>query len=157
MEKQMSVKDEKPPQEARKILVVHCKKSELTKEELKKLLLAAGEAEAEILFIDPEEEPIDEVDADCVVVPLETATAGMKTVDEIVLKAAQAASAIIGVWGPGEKDESIHPAVAKYGKAQVPWDAEKLKEVLYTECPPPYQTPTGAPSEGHETKPHQCK
>ncbi len=154
----MTEDDDKPPEEGGKTLVIRAEKSQVSEDEAKTLLIDAGESEGDIEFIDPEtdEDAVEFSDDDCVIIPLEDTTADDERIERLVLKAAQAACSIIGVWAPGEKGETIHPAVAKYGKAQVPWDPAKLKDVLRTDCPPPYQTPSGAPSKGHDITPNKC-
>jgi len=150
--------DNKPPGEGRKTLVIRGEESDVSEEDMTALLVEAGESEDDFEFVDPEtdEGAVEFSEDDCVIIPLEGATADDKRIERLVLKAAQAACSIIGVWAPGENDQTIHPAVAKYGTAQVPWDAAKLKDVLRTVCPPPYQTPSGAPSKGHDIKPNNC-
>lgn len=154
----MTKEDDKPPEKGGKILVIRADDSEITEEEVTTLLVDAGESEADIEFVDPEAD-VDVVEfseEDCIIIPLEEATADDERVERLVLKAAQAACSVVGVWAPGAKNETIHPAIAKYGTAQIPWDAAKLRDVLHTNCPPPYQTPSGTPSRGHDIKPNKC-
>lgn len=155
----MTEEDDKPPEDGGKNLVIRADTTQVSEDDARALLIDAGESEDDIEFIRPEmdEDVVEFSEEDCVIIPLEKATADDERVERLVLKAAQAACSIIGVWARGEDSETIHPAVAKYGKAQVPWDPEKLKEVLHAKCPPPYQTPAGEPSKGHESKPHQCR
>jgi hypothetical protein len=125
---------------------------------LTELLVDAGESEDEIEFIDPEmnEESVEFSEEDCIVIPLEEATAENEPVEKTVLRAAQKTCVIIGVWAPDEKDNSIHPAVAKYGAAQIPWDSGKLRDVLDAVCPESFETPEGAPSNPHKIKYNKC-
>lgn len=154
----MAEEDDKPPEEGGKTLVIRAEKSQVSEDETKTLLIDAGESEDDIEFIeaDVDEDAVEFSEHDCIIIPLEEETTDDERVGRLVLKAAQAACSIIGVWALGEKRETIHPAIARYGKAQVPWDAAKLRDVLHTDCPPPYQTPSGTPSKGHDIKPNRC-
>lgn len=154
----MAEADDKPPEAGGNTLVIRAEGSDVTEDDLKALLIDAGKSEDEIEFVDPEtdEAAVEFSGDDCVIIILEDATADDERIERLVLKAAQVACSIIGVWAPGEKRETIHPAIARYGKAQVPWDAAKLRDVIHTDCPPPYQTPSGTPSKGHDLKPNRC-
>ncbi|MFQ5564593.1 MAG: hypothetical protein ACE5FO_13615 [Parvularculaceae bacterium] len=145
----MAEEDDKPPEEGGKTLVIRAEKSQVTEDEAIALLIDAGETESDIEVIeaDRDEDAVEFSEHDCVIIPLEEATMDDDRVDRLVLKAAQAACSIIGVWVPGERRETIHPAIARYGKAQVPWDAAKLRDVLHTDCPPPYQTAVWDPEQ----------
>jgi hypothetical protein len=154
----MTKEDDMPPEKGGRILVIRADDSEITEEEVTTLLVDAGESESDIEFVDPEAnvEEIEFSEDDCIIIPLDEAAADDERVERLVLKAAQAACSVIGVWAPGEKNETIHLAIARYGTAQVPWDPAKLRDVLRADCPPPYQTPSGTPSRGHDIKLNKC-
>lgn len=154
----MAKEDDTPPEKRGRILVICADDSEITEEEVTTLLVDAGESEADIKFVDPEAdvEEIEFSEDDCIIIPLDETAADDERVERLVFKAAQAACSVIGVWAPGEKNETIHLAIARYGTAQVPWDPAKLRDALRADCPPPYQTPSGTPSRGHDIKPNKC-
>jgi hypothetical protein len=154
----MTKEGDKPPEKGGKILVIRADDSDLTEEEVTMLVVDAGVSDADIEFVDPETD-IDEIefsDEDCIIVPLEDATADDKRVERLVLKAAQAACSIIGVWAPGENDQTIHPAVAKYGAAQIPWDSKKLRDALDQKCPEAFESPEGDQSHPHKKRYNKC-
>jgi hypothetical protein len=73
------------------------------------------------------------------------------------LAVAQCGGAVIGVWSEGVKSaEGLHPAVGKYGRAQVPWDPKSIADVLGTECPQPLHTPSGEQVSSHPITQNKC-
>lgn len=64
---------------------------------------------------------------------------------------------IVGVWAPGQAQTGIHPAAAKYSTAQVPWDAEKVKGELGSDCENAFLTPTGEGADPNEVDPNECE
>lgn len=95
-------------------------------------------------------------DFDVVIVLLDDALVEDSDIEQIIFTAAQGDCPVIGVWSPGQSSKAIHPAVAKYGRAQVPWSAEHLADALGTHCPTPYQTPSGDHSTPHRIKHNKC-
>lgn len=150
--------DDKPPEEGGKTLVVRGEESDVAEEDMTALLVEAGESEDDFEFVDPEtdEDAVEFSEYDCVIIPLEDATADDKRIERLVLKAAQAACSIIGVWAPGENDQTIHPAAAKYGAAQIPWDSKKLRDALDQKCPEAFESPEGDQSHPHKKRYNKC-
>lgn len=64
---------------------------------------------------------------------------------------------IVGVWAPGQAQTGIHPAVAKYSTAQVPWDAGKVKGELGSDCENAFLTPAGENADPNEVEPNECE
>lgn len=154
----MSQNEDAPQKRSGKIFVAHSKKSGVTEAETRDLLADAGMSDAEIEFLDPDDETVVVVfsEEDALVIPLENALSDDGGIERIVLGAAQGACSIVGVWKPDETAEAIHSAVSQYGTAQIPWDADRLKNALDTDCPPPFQTPSGPQSASHDIPPNKC-
>ena len=154
----MSKNDNASRKRAGKVYVAHSKKSGVTKAEIRDLLAEADQPDAEIEFLDPDDETAVVVFSgeDALVIPLENALSDDNGIERIVVRAAQGACAIVGVWKPGEMAETIHSIVSKYGAAQVPWDSDRLKNALDTDCPSPFQTPSGSQSKPHDIRPNKC-
>ncbi len=153
----MNVNDDKP-EDARTIYVALKSESELSEAECRKLLNDADEDYTEVIILDPDEDndTVEFCATDTLIIPLEKENADDNGVERLVLRAARAVSVIIGVWKPGESEDTIHPTVAKYGRAQIPWDANKLKTVIDTDCPPAFQTPAGSAAISHDVPPNKC-
>ncbi len=64
---------------------------------------------------------------------------------------------IVGIWAPDQAQTGIHPAAAKYCTAQVPWDAEKVKGELGSDCENAFLTPAGEGADPNEIDPHECE
>lgn len=64
---------------------------------------------------------------------------------------------IVGVWAPDQSQTGIHPAAAKYGTAQVPWDAEMVKGELGSDCANAFLTPDGDDADPNEVDPNECE
>jgi hypothetical protein len=64
---------------------------------------------------------------------------------------------VVALWAPGQSETGIHPSAAKYGTAQVPWDAEKLKDELGSDCEHVFLTPTGEDADPNEVDPNECE
>ncbi|MEO0400453.1 MAG: hypothetical protein AAF224_13645 [Pseudomonadota bacterium] len=64
---------------------------------------------------------------------------------------------IVGVWAPGQAQTGIHPAAAKYSTAQVPWDADRVKGELGSDCENAFLTPTGKGADPNEVDPNECE
>lgn len=64
---------------------------------------------------------------------------------------------IVGVWAPGQAQTGIHPAVAKYSTAQVPWDPERVKGELGSDCENVFLTPDGEDADPNEVEPNECE
>ncbi|WP_276912381.1 hypothetical protein [Hyphomonas atlantica] len=63
---------------------------------------------------------------------------------------------IVGVWAPGQAQTGIHPAAAKYSTAQVPWEADKVKSELGSDCANAFLTPEGEDADPNEVEPNEC-
>ena len=64
--------------------------------------------------------------------------------------------AIVGVWPPGLSYDGIHPTVAKYHTAQIPWDPDQLEGELGSDCVNAFLKPDGEEAELNEVDPHEC-
>lgn len=64
---------------------------------------------------------------------------------------------IVGLWAPGQTQSGIHPAAAKYGTAQIPWDPARLKEELGSDCEHAFLTPDGEEADPNEVDPNECE
>ncbi|ANK80836.1 MAG: hypothetical protein TEF_08540 [Rhizobiales bacterium NRL2] len=64
---------------------------------------------------------------------------------------------IVGIWAPDQAQTGIHPAVAKFSTAQVPWDAEKVKGELGSDCENAFLTPAGENADPNEVEPNECE
>lgn len=71
--------------------------------------------------------------------------------------AKEGACNIVGVWAPDQAQTGIHPAAAKYSTAQVPWDAEKVKGELGSDCENSFLTPAGDDADPNEVDPNECE
>lgn len=100
-------------------------------------------------------QPINKEDA-VLVVLLSDQTDSVE-VQAVVNAAAQAGSQqIVGMWAPGQTETAIHPEISKFGTAQIPWDSEKLKNELGSDCANVFETPEGDPADPNEVDPNEC-
>lgn len=147
------------PKGDRTILAVHSPKSGIDEDALRDLLLEASCPEDAITIqtIDDDSSGADKLSAiDVLIVVLDLALTGDERIERMMLAAAQGGCTVVGIWKPGEKQDAIHPALAKYGSAQIPWDAEKLRTAIETDCPAPFETAEGEESKPHYVKPNKC-
>lgn len=64
---------------------------------------------------------------------------------------------IVGVWAPGQVEAGIHPSMLQFGTAQVPWEPERLKNELGSDCENAFQTADGETAEANEIEPNECE
>ena len=99
---------------------------------------------------------IDPADFDQVISVLDDDLACDAGIDAAALAIVQKGTPMIGVWAQQSSSGAIHPAVAKIGIAQVPWDAEKLGAAIGASCPQPFETSQGTQSDPHRIKHNKC-
>lgn len=64
---------------------------------------------------------------------------------------------IVGVWAPDQPGAGIHPSGLRFTTAQIPWDSNKLKTELGSDCEHAFQTPDGNAATPNEIEPHECE
>jgi hypothetical protein len=64
---------------------------------------------------------------------------------------------IVGVWAPGQVETGIHPSMLQFGTAQVPWEPERLKNELGSDCENAFQNADGETADANEIEPHECE
>lgn len=147
-----------PANNGQKILIIYAGDPP-DKEKIAELLTNAGCAAADITLATSDEVASGDVDPknfDHVIAILDDELASDEDVEAGILAVAQCGSTVIGVWSPEAVSSDMHPAVALYGKAQVPWTPSALASALGTQCPQPLHTSSGSPSVGHQIEQNKC-
>ena len=141
----------------RKVYVSLPEKSGLTEIGLLKLLSESEIDLSSVQFIRGNNEEYSIQKDDALIIPLSSNSLTNEQTAEVVLAAAQAGSCnIVGIWVPDESQSMIHPMIEKFGTAQIPWDSEKLKDELGSDCANVFQTPEGDPADPKEIDPNEC-
>lgn len=153
-------KNDKNEKQPLKLIILHGGNQELSDESLDSLL-----AKVECDLDEVQVSPVGNIDdalkrefgPGCVlVVVLDDEILANTTLEAIVMMATSQGCRLIGVWASGETGAAIHPAVAKYGTAQIPWDAHKFAAALEAECPAPFENSDGTQSARHRVKYNKC-
>lgn len=141
----------------RKVLVSLPSGSGLTEIDMLKLLSESEIDLSSVQFIQSSDEGYDMQKDDALIVVLSKSDLADEKTDAAVISAAQSGSChIVGIWAPEESQTNIHPMVEKYGTAQIPWDADKLKNELGSDCENVFQTPDGDKADPKEIDPNEC-
>jgi len=142
----------------RRVFVALSEGGDLSEIDLLKLLSEAEIDLSSVRFVKPEDGELDVKETDALVVPLYEGKVHDDVVQAAVLAAARAGSChIVGVWAPGQNASAIHPDLLKYGTAQIPWEPERLRNELGSDCENAFQTPDGDEAEGNEIDPNECE
>lgn len=95
---------------------------------------------------------------DALVVVLMDNQPGDQGIETATLAAARSGLCnIVGVWAPGQVETGIHPSMLQYGTAQVPWEPERLKNELGSDCENAFQNADGETADANEIEPNECE
>lgn len=148
-----------PASNGRKILVIYAGEQP-DKATIEALLVDAGCPPDEIVLATASEVAegmVDPKEFDHVISLLDDELAKDASAEASALAVAQCGGAVIGVWPEGVKSaEGMHPAVGKYGRAQIPWDPKSIADVIGTRCPQPLHTPSGEQASSHPITQNKC-
>lgn len=126
--------------------------------ELYKLLSKAEIDLSTIVFLHTVEDMPVIAAKDAVVFVLRDDTPSDPVADAATLAAARAGSChIVGIWAPDQAEKGIHPAALKYATAQRPWDADKLRNELGSDCSHAFETADGDEAEPNGIEPNECE
>lgn len=142
----------------RRVFVANRDEDSVSQIDILRLLSEAEIDLSSVCFIENSSDDISFETIDALVITLFDEQTSDAIVEAIVMAAARAGSCnIVGVWAPGQEETHIHPTIVKFGTAQIPWAANKLKNELGSDCANVFQTPTGDDAEPNEVEPHECE
>ena len=144
--------------EQRRVFVAQAEGKSVPEIDVLKLLSAAEIDLGAVKFVGSKDDLGGMTSPDAIVMILHDDAGESALLDATGFAGAQAGVCnIVGLWAPGQEQTGIHPAAAKYSTAQVPWDAEKVKGELGSDCENAFLTPEGDEAEPNEVDPNECE
>lgn len=142
----------------RRVFVAQAESKSLSEIDILKLLSSAEIDLSTAKFVGSADELQSMTSNDAVMMILHDDADGSALLDAAAFAGAQnGVCNIVGVWAPDQAQTGIHPAVAKYSTAQVPWDATKVKGELGSDCENAFLTPDGKDADPNEVDPNECE
>jgi hypothetical protein len=155
----MSTKSNPPSADGLRILVIHAPGHRPAEAPLRKLLRDARCKVADLVFAIPAQITVGEVDPsefDKIITILDAELAEDEELEGAMIAVAQGGHGATGIWPAGAQSEGMHPAVARYGKCQIPWDPIAASKALNTNAPESFQSAAGGVAASHDIKPNKC-
>ncbi|GEM_PF-3318728 len=142
----------------RRVFVAQAEGKPLSEIDILKLLSAAEIDLGTVKFVETVEDVESLSSIDAVVMILRDDSGESALLDAVAFASArEGVCNIVGVWAPNQSQTGIHPAVAKYSTAQIPWDPTRLKGELGSDCENAFLTPTGEHADPNEVEPNECE
>ena len=140
----------------RKVIVVRAPGDEISEDELRELLAAAGcEFHEELELASEAIEALQfEPGEACLVVPL-TAALDEAALEAVLIIAERRGCSVIGIWPQDSEAEVTGGAIAKHADYVIPWDPQRLEDCI-GDGPPKNETPDGASRERPITPTNKC-
>lgn len=130
--------------------------SEAEIDQVRAALVAAGCDSEDIDVIRTVTKPTEKSDDEVFVCILSPAFLADAQLESILLQAIDGGRRVIAVWPKGSANLATPPAVLKYCYSVVPWDQERLREVLAQDDCICFQTPAGDPLDMPEPERRIC-
>ena len=144
--------------EQRRVFVTQAENGTLTDTDILQVLSAAEIDLATVRIVTGADDLSAMTERDAAVLILEDSNESSSLLNEAALAAArEGVCNIVGLWAPDQAQTGIHPAAAKYSTAQIPWDPEKLKDELGSDCEHAFLTPDGEEADPNEVEPNECE
>ena len=125
-------------------------------EELRSLLVAADCDPDDVDLIRSIPEANDDADDEVIVCLLTPAMLSEARLESILLQAINGGRRVIGIWPKESGNLAAPPSVLKYCYSVVPWDADRLREVVRDDDCICFQTPEGEALEMPEPERRIC-
>lgn len=142
----------------RRVFVAQAENGKLTDTDILQVLSAAEIDLATVKIVTGADDLATMTERDAAVLILEDGNEVSNLLNETAFAAAQQGVCnIVGLWAPGQAQTGIHPAAARYSTAQIPWDPQKLKDELGSDCEHAFLTPDGEEADPNEVEPNECE
>lgn len=142
----------------RRVFVVQAENGNVSDTDIFQLLSAAEIDLATVTIVGSGSDVAQISSNDALVLILQDSHVESATMAAAAFKAAhEGVCNIVGAWAPDQIQTGIHPAVAKFSTAQIPWDPERLKEELGSDCEHAFLTPNGDDADPNEVEPNECE
>jgi hypothetical protein len=142
----------------RRVFVAQAEGKSVPEIDILKLLSSAEIDLSSVRFVENQSDLTGLTPNDAVVMILHDDVGESALLDAVAFEAArEGVCNIVGVWAPDQLETGIHPAAAKYSTAQVPWNPEKLKGELGSDCENAFLTPEGENADPNEVEPNECE